>query len=138
MSQTTHPFSADRIEAIANDYGVEAERLEELLARVQDGLDREDGGYEYSSSEYNYGWQDDRASYFYGSADLWEWLRREVPIPEELLDAVRAVHYEAMVESAGERDERESVEEMLADGNEPLVVTNTSEGPPAFGQGDSV
>lgn len=137
MTSISHPFSADRVGAVADEYDVDENRLDELLARIQNELDREDGGYEYSS-EYNFGWQDDRASYFYGGSDLWEWLEESVPIPDGLLEPVREVHYRAMVDAAAERDERERVEGMLADGNEPLVVTNTSSGPPSFGYSDSV
>ena len=137
MTDTSHPFSVERIEDVADERGVDENRLDETLARVQDELDRTDGGYEYSS-EFNFGWQDDRATYFYGGDDLWPWLDERLSAPEGLLESARAVHYRTMVEAAADRDEKETVEEMLTDGNEPLVVTNTSEGPPSFEQGDSV
>ncbi|RBI58990.1 hypothetical protein DMJ13_24585 [halophilic archaeon] len=137
MTDPSHPFSVDRIEDVAEERDVDEKRLDETLAQLQSELDRSDGGYEYSS-EFNFGWQDDRATYFYGGDDLWTWLGEKLSVPDEFLGPARDVHYRTMVESAAERDEKESVEEMLADGNEPLVVTNTSEGPPSFGQGDSV
>lgn len=137
MTTASHPFTDDRIESVAGEYGVDASRLDETLASVQDELGRDDGGYEYSS-EYNYAWKDDRAAYFYGDDDLWGWIEQEAAVPEELLGPVRETHRRAMLDAAAERGESESVEGMLTDGNEPLVVANTLQGPPAFGQSGSV
>lgn len=39
-----------------------------------------------------------------------------------------------MVESASENDRTETVEETLSDGDEPLVLANTAEGPALYGQ----
>lgn len=137
MTTASHPFTDDRIETVADEHGVDASRLDGTLASVQEELGRDGGGYEYSS-EYNYAWKDDQAAYFYGDDDLWEWIEREAAVSAELLKPVRDTHRRAMLDAAADRGEAESVEGMLTDGNEPLVVANTLQGPPAFGQSDSV
>lgn len=132
MTTTSHPFGHDRVVAVANEHGTDEERLDEALADVQRALERTDGGYEYSS-EHNYGWHDDDAYYLYGDG-IWETLRTELSASEDVIIAAREVHYRAMSDAARERGEQSAVEEMLADGNALLVVTNTAEGPPRFGQ----
>ena len=132
MTTATHPFPGERIEAVASKHGVPAEELSDLLGRIEGAITRDGGGYEYSS-EHNYGWRDDEAYYLYGDG-VWETFDRTLSPDADLLDAARAIHRGAMLDAAEARDERETVEGMLADGNEPLVVTNTAEEPPRFGQ----
>ena len=139
MTTATHPFPDERIETVASERGVPVEELSDLLDRIEGAITRDSsdrsrsgGGYEYSS-EHNYGWRDDDAYYLYGDG-VWERFDRTLSPDADLLDAARAVHREAMLDAAGARGERETVEGMFADGNEPLVVTNTAEEPPRFGQ----
>ena len=134
MSTTDHPFSRDRIETVAGEHDVDAEDLDEALTRVQRAIAKaeSDSEYEYSS-QHNFGWDDGDAYYLYGDG-VWDTLGSELPSSEEHLAAAREVHRRAMLESASDRDERESVEEMLDGGTEPLVVTSTSRDPPLYGQ----
>ena len=129
---TASPFPRDRIERVATEQGVSAEELGDLLDRIQRALARDESGYEYSS-EHTYAWRDEEAYYLYG-AGIWETFDRELSPGSALLDAAREVHRRAMLEAAEARGERGTVEGMFADGSEPLVVTNTAEEPPLFGQ----
>lgn len=134
MPETRHPFSDERVATVADETRVPADDLDDALARVQDAIarDERDDEYEYSS-EHNFGWHDDEAYYLYGDG-IWETLRGELSLSADLADAAREVHRRSMMESAEERGDRESFEEMLADGTEPLVVIDTASDPPLFGQ----
>jgi hypothetical protein len=134
MSTTEHPFARDRLEAVAGDRDVDAEDLDEVLTRVQRAIakDESDTEYEYSS-QHNFGWEAGDAYYLYGDG-IWETLGDELDLSDDHLAAAREVHRRTMLESAAERDERESVEEMFDDGTEPLVVTSTARDPPLYGQ----
>lgn len=131
-----HPFSSDRVADAADEYDADESEIAETLERVQEAMERTDDTYEFSS-QHNYGWHDDDAYYLYGDG-IWTTLREQLSLSEENLAAARAVHRSAMVDSAAERDRRDSLEEMFEEGNEPLVVENDGEGPPRFGQGFSV
>lgn len=133
MTPTPHPLSRDRIANVANEHDVDEAELDEALGRVQHELERTDETYEYSS-HHNYGWQDDEAFYCYGTDGLWERLEQECSFSGDLRTAVYEVHYRKMVESASENDRTETVEETLSDGDEPLVLANTAEGPALYGQ----
>ncbi|UPV76535.1 hypothetical protein M0R89_18555 (plasmid) [Halorussus limi] len=133
MTDVQHPFSSDRIAAVADERGVDETDLDRALADVQDAISRGTGDeYEYSS-QHNYGWRDEEAYYLYGDG-IWETLRGELSLSETVADAAREVHRRKMVASAEERGERESFEEMLADETEPLVVVDTASDPPLYGQ----
>ncbi|NEU58060.1 hypothetical protein [Halorussus sp. MSC15.2] len=134
MTDVQHPFSDDRIAAVADERGVDETDLDSALAAVQDAISRTTGDDEYEySSQHNYGWRDEEAYYLYGDG-IWETLRGELSLSETVAEAAREVHRRKMVASAEERDERASVEEMLADGTEPLVVVDTASQPPLYGQ----
>ncbi|WP_276302372.1 hypothetical protein [Halorussus lipolyticus] len=107
------------------------ESLDDALARIQDALSRNDDEYEYSS-QHNFAWRDD-AYYLYGDG-IWETLREELSLSDDEAGAAREVHRREMVASADGRDERDSLEGMFAEGTEPLVVVDTVEDPPLYGQ----
>ena len=134
MSTTDHPLSRDRVESLADERGVAAGELDDALTNVQRSIARDgaESGYEYSS-RHNFGWKDEDAYYLYGDG-VWEALGDDLSLSDDLRDAAREAHREAALESAADRGERETVEEMLDDGNEPLVVTNVASEPPLFGQ----
>ncbi|WP_435181829.1 hypothetical protein [Halorussus sp. AFM4] len=132
MTDTEHPFSRDRIAAVADERGVGEGDLDDALASVQSAIARGEGEYEYSS-RHNFGWRDDDAYYLYGDG-IWRTLADELSLDEDLTDAAREVHRRRMTESAERRDEADAVGEMLADGAEPLVVVDTASGPPLYGQ----
>lgn len=127
-----HPFPQDLVAEIADQYGSDPQRLDETLGRVQHALERNGGKYEYSS-EHTFGWQDDAAFYLYGDG-IWETLTEELSLGDGLLAPARGVHRRFMLDSANERGERGTVEQQFEDGTEALVVANTSEGDPMFGQ----
>ncbi|MFC4451528.1 hypothetical protein [Halorussus aquaticus] len=134
MTDVQHPFSDDRIAAVADERGADETDLDRALADVQDAISRDTGDDEYEySSQHNYGWRDEEAYYLYGDG-IWETLRKELSLSETVVEAAREVHRREMVASAEERGERASVEEMLADGTEPLVVVDTASQPPLYGQ----
>lgn len=127
-----HPFPQDFVTAVADQYRSDPERLDETLGRIQHALERSGGKYEYSS-EHTFGWQDDAAFYLYGDG-IWETLSEELSLGEERLEPARDVHRQFMLDSASERGEQQTVEQQFEDGTEALVVANTSEGDPLFGQ----
>ncbi|WP_137286174.1 hypothetical protein [Halorussus salinisoli] len=134
MSDAQHPFSRDRIAAVADEYAVDEDTLDDALSRVQSAISRDSNDEEYEySSQHNFGWRDEEAYYLYGDG-VWETLRDELSLAESVAEAAREVHRRKTVASADERDERENVEEMLADGTEPLVVVDTASQPPLYGQ----
>ena len=134
MNTTDHPVSEDRTASLADERGVAVGELDDALARVQRSIAREDDGPEYEySSRHNFGWEGEDAYYLYGDG-VWEVLGENLSFSDGLRDAAREVHREAMLESAADRGERETVEGMFADGNEPLVVANVASEPPLFGQ----
>lgn len=139
MSTTDHPFARDRVETVADEFGIEADELDDFLTRVQRAIardaDESDSKYEYSS-QHNYGWRDGEAYYLYGDG-VWTTLREELSPSEGVAEAAREVHRRSMLDAAeasDDRTERETVEETFADGTEPLVVTNTGGDDPLFGQ----
>lgn len=129
-----HPFERNRVEAVADERGADDADLDAALAEIQDAIAREetDGQYEYSS-QHNFGWRDDGSYFLYGDG-IWDTLGDELSLSDSTVGTAREVHRRAMVAAAGERDERESVEKMLADGTEPLVVVDTASDPPLYGQ----
>ncbi|MFC4551349.1 MULTISPECIES: hypothetical protein [Halorussus] len=131
MTTASHPFSRDRVSTVAEEYGVDVDDANDALDRIQDAIARGDGEYEYSS-EHNYGWRDEEAYYLYGDG-IWETLGHELDLSGDRLDAAREVHRQAMLDSAEARGERETVAEMFED-SEPLVVTDTADEPPLYGQ----
>ncbi|NHN61358.1 MULTISPECIES: hypothetical protein [Halorussus] len=132
MTDPDHPFSRDRIAAVADERGVGDADLEDALAGVQSAVARGEGEYEYSS-EHNFGWRDDEAYYLNGDG-IWRTLADQLSLDEELAGAAREVHRRRMTESADERGEADAVAEMFADGAEPLVVVDTASDPPLYGQ----
>ncbi|WP_227356376.1 hypothetical protein [Haladaptatus salinisoli] len=128
-----HPFRDDLVTTVADERGVDSKQLRAALEDVQRRFERDDGGYEYST-RHNYGWKDDRAYYLYGSEEVWETVREELSLSDEVTRAARRVHERAMLRSASEREEERTVREMFEDGNEPLVVVNRGDGAPRFGQ----
>lgn len=133
-----HPFSSDYVADAAGEHGIDEADVDETLGRIQDALERSgsEDAYEFSS-QHNYGWHDENAYYLYGDG-IWTTLREQLSLSEDRVAAARDVHRRAMVDSAAERDRKQSLEEMFEEGNEPLVVKNDGEGPPRFGQGFSV
>jgi hypothetical protein len=131
MSDINHPFSGDRIAEVADERGVGETTLDDVLARIQDGLARNDDEYEYSS-QHNFGWRDEEAYYLYGDG-IWETLREGLSLSDGEADAAREVHRREMVTSAEDRDEREALDGMFAEGTEPLVVVDTASDPPLYG-----
>lgn len=132
MTDTDHPFSEDRIAEVADERGRDAEDLETVLASVQDAIARNESEYEYSS-QHNFAWRDDEAYYLYGDG-IWATLRSELSLSDDEMESAREVHRRKMLASAEERGERDSLEEMFAEGTEPLVVVDTAEDPPLYGQ----
>ena len=132
MTDTQHPFSRDRIAAVADERDVSEADLDGALGRVQSAIARGEGEYEYSS-QHNFGWRDDDAYYLYGDG-IWRTLAEELSLDEDLAEAAREVHRRRLTASADERDEGDAVAEMLADGAEPLVVVDTASEPPLYGQ----
>ncbi|WP_135827162.1 hypothetical protein [Halorussus ruber] len=131
MSDTNHPFSEDRIAAVADERGVSEESLDDALARIQDAVSRNDDEYEYSS-QHNFGWRDEEAYYLYGDG-IWETLRSELSLSDDEAEAAREVHRREMVASAEDRDGREALDGMFSEGAEPLVVVDTASDPPLYG-----
>jgi hypothetical protein len=131
MSDTPHPFSRDRIAAVADEREIDEGTLDDVLARVQDAIARNDDEYEYSS-QHNYGWRDEEAHYLYGDG-IWETFADELSLSDDVA-AAREVHRRKMTTSAEARGERENVEEMFEEGTEPLVVIDTASDPPLYGQ----
>lgn len=129
---TTHPFTEDLVTAVADEHGVDREKLDTALDRIQRGIERGDGQYEYSS-EHSFGWSDDEAFYLYGNG-IWETLGEQLSLDPDLLDPARTVHRRRTIESAERRDEERSVGKRLTEDTESLVVANTAEGEPLFGQ----
>lgn len=127
------PFSDDLVDGVADERSVDGDDLRAALADVQRRFERGDGEYEYSS-QHNYAWADDDLFYLYGSEHVWQSLREDLGVADALTDAARAVHERAMVASAAERGNEETVRGMLDDGNEPLAVANSGDDPPLFGQ----
>lgn len=134
MSTTEHPFERERVEAVADERGLDPDDLDDALTRVQEAIAKDDSESEYEySSQHNFGWEDGEAYYLYGDG-IWGTLREELSLSADRAGAAREVHRRAMSESAADRGERESVEEMFEAGTEPLVVTNTASDPPLYGQ----
>ena len=128
-----HPFPDDLVASIAGEHDVDRTKLDATLADVQARFERGEDEYEYSS-QHNFGWADDELFYLYGSERVWETIGEELGLSDERTDAARAVHERAMLSSAAERGDEETVREMFLDGNEPLAVANRGDGPPRFGQ----
>ncbi|WP_227378647.1 hypothetical protein [Haladaptatus halobius] len=128
-----YPFQDELVTTVANERSVDSEQLRTALEDVQRRFERDDDEYEYST-RHNYGWEDDWAYYFYGSEAVWETVQQKLSLTDELARAARNVHERAMLRSASDRGEEQTVREMFDDGNEPLVVVNRGSGPPRFGQ----
>jgi hypothetical protein len=119
----SNPLPDDIVTDVADEHEVDPDEFEACLDDLQRSLEREGGEYEYST-QHNFGWRGDDAYYFYGSEHLWQTLREELSHDEDTVDAAREAHRRAMLRSAEARDKAENVREMLADGNEPLVVAD--------------
>lgn len=84
---------------------------------------REDGGYEYST-KHTFGWEDETAYYFFGSSDAWQTISDELVVNQQMGEALREVHYHAMMDAASSKGDQETVREMLDDDTEPIVVSD--------------
>ena len=129
---TDHPFPRDVVAAVAEEYDTSPDDVDDTLAAVQNAIERGDETYEYSS-QHTFGWENDEAFYLYADG-IWGTLDDELELGAERLEPARAVHRRYMLESAEERGEASSVEEQFDDGLDALVVTNTADGDPLFGQ----
>lgn len=130
---TGHPFPTAVVREVATETGVSTDRLVEMSRDLQAHLERDDGGYEYSS-RHNYGWQDEDAYYVYGSADAWESFADDLSLTETEASALRELHYRTMLESAAADGRERRVREMLDDGNEPIVVSEIEVDGSGFGR----
>jgi len=129
---TDHPFPHDIISTVADEHEIEQSDLEQTLEQIQDAIERDGETYEYSS-QHTFGWKDEAAFYLYGDG-IWETLEDELSMGQQERTAARAVHRTHMLESARQRDEYETVVDQFDDGVSALVVTNTAEREPLFGQ----
>ena len=129
---TDHPFPGDIVTAVADERGIATEQLNTVLERVQRAIERDDGKYEYSS-QHNFGWKDADAFYLYGDG-IWETLGAELSLEQPQLAPARTVHRRYVLDSAEDRNEGQTVSEQLDEGVAALVVANTAEGDPLFGQ----
>ncbi|WP_408957906.1 hypothetical protein [Natrinema sp. 74] len=127
-----HPFPHDVVEAVTDEHETDRARLEALLERIQEALERGDENYEYSS-QHTFAWNDADAFYLYGDG-IWETLADELSLERQAAAAARAVHRRDMLESARRRGDVDTVTEQFDDGAEALVVANTADGAPLFGQ----
>lgn len=127
-----HPFPEKIVTTVADEHEVTKDELDTVLERIQQTMQRDEEKYEYSS-HHNFGWSDADAFYLYGDG-IWEALGTELSLEQSELAPARTVHHRFMVDSAKRRNEEEIVDEQLDDGLEALVVANTAEGDPLFGQ----
>lgn len=128
-----HPFSEELVATVGEEHESDGDQLSDALDQIQDHVERDGGGYEYST-RHSYGWGDDHAYYLYGSQEIWNEIEAALSFTEQEIDALRDVHYRKMMHSAEERGEEQTVREMLDGDNEPLVVTSLGGGPPSFGR----
>lgn len=129
---TEHPFPHDVITTVADEHEVDPTELDQILEQVQEAIQRGDETYEYSS-QHTFGWEDTEAFYLYGDG-IWATLEDELSLAQRHVAPARAVHRTHMVDSARQRGEDESVIKQFDEGTEALVVANTAEGDPLFGQ----
>lgn len=130
---TEHPFPTEIVRDVATETGVSTDRLVEMSRDLQEYLERDDGGYEYST-RHNYGWRDEDAYYVYGSANAWESFANDLPVTTAEASALRELHYRTMLASAATDGRERRVREMLDDGNEPIVVSGLAGEEAGFGQ----
>ena len=129
---TDHPFPRGVVAAVAEEYDTSTDDVEDTLAAVQDAIERGDGKYEYSP-QHTFGWSDEDAFYLYGEG-IWGTLGDQLELADDRLEPARDVHRRYMLDSAERRGEADTVEEEFAEGATALVVTNTADGDPLFGQ----
>ena len=129
---TDHPFPEDTITTVADEHDIARDQLDNALEQIQRAIERDDGQYEYSS-QHNFGWKDADAFYLYGDG-IWKTLGKQLSLEQTQLAPVRTVHHQYMIDSAKQRNEEQTVGEQLDEGVEALVVANTAEGDPLFGQ----
>ena len=129
---TDHPFPRDIVATVADEHEIARDQLDNILERIQRAIERGDGQYEYSS-QHNFGWKDADAFYLY-SDGMWETLGKELSFEQSQLAPARTVHHRYMIDSAKQRNEGQTIGEQLDEELEALVVANTAEGDPLFGQ----
>ena len=129
---TDHPFPRDVIAAVAEEYDTSTDDVDDTLAAVQDAIERGDGKYEYST-QHTFGWSDEDAFFLY-SEGIWRTLGDQLSVADDRLEPAREVHRQYMLDSAERRDDADTVEAEFENGASALVVTNTADGDPLFGQ----